>query len=222
MHHFPQIPISNLRTRLQYKWKKSNRPGTGRFFVTTDSDNDEADFSEKPGGVRCYPSLTGFVPGFGRPIKAPYDKLIITFTCVIRLVNHLSGINLFGTKKPMKLVVDADSMDGYRKKEKELISDFKHQFGLPATDSVLDKIDGGIVQWVDRGYPRKFGNVLEGEVEACQQVAQQIGISGDPVYTLAAWELAMHLSQISNDATEVVMLHTGGTLGIFGLISAEV
>ncbi|CAM8953469.1 unnamed protein product [Rhodiola kirilowii] len=160
---------------------------------------------------------------------------------VIRLVNHLSGINLFGTKKPMKLVVDAgtgtttlglprevtaimlaDSMDGYRKKEKELISDFKRQFGLPATDSVLDKIDGGIVQWVERGYPRKFGNVLEGEVEACQQVAQQPGISVDPVYTLAAWELAMHLSQISNDATEVVMLHTGGTPGIFGLISAEV
>ncbi|CAM8953462.1 unnamed protein product [Rhodiola kirilowii] len=168
---------------------------------------------------------------------------------VIRLVNHLSGINLFGTKKPMKLVVDAgtgttalglalgaiclgwvlmlpwevtaimlaDSMDGYRKKEKELISDFKQQFGLPATDSVLDKIDGGIVQWVERGYPRKFGNVLEGEVEACQQVAQQTGISVDPVYTLAAWELAMHLSQISNDATEVVMLHTGGTLGMFGL-----
>ncbi|CAM8947615.1 unnamed protein product [Rhodiola kirilowii] len=168
---------------------------------------------------------------------------------VIRLVNHLSGINLFGTKKPMKLVVDAgtgttalglalgaiclgwvlmlpwevtaimlaDSTDGYRKKEKELISDFKQQFGLPATDSVLDKIDGGIVQWVERGYPRKFGNVLEGEVEACQQVAQQTGISVDPVYTLAAWELAMHLSQISNDATEVVMLHTGGTLGMFGL-----
>ncbi|CAM8947606.1 unnamed protein product [Rhodiola kirilowii] len=178
-------------------------------------------------------------------IKAPYDKLIITFTCVIRLVNHLSGINLFGTKKPMKLVVDAgtgttalglalraiclglpwevtaimlaDSMDGYRKKEKELILDFKRQFGFPATDSVLDKIDGGIVQWVERGYPRKFGNVLEGEVEACQQVAQQTGISVDPVYTLAAWELAMHLSQISNDATEVVMLHTGGTLGMFGL-----
>ncbi|CAM8953478.1 unnamed protein product [Rhodiola kirilowii] len=146
---------------------------------------------------------------------ALYDKLLITFIGLIPLVNHLSGTNLFGTKKPIKLVVDAvtgttalqlalgaiclgglpwevtaimlaDSMDGYRKKEKELISDFKRQFGLPATDSVLDKVDGGVVPWVECGYPRKFGNVLEGEVEAWQQGAQQTGISVDPVYTLAA------------------------------------
>lgn len=64
----------------------------------------------------------------------------------------------------------------------------------------------------------RFGNVLEGEVEACQQIAQQTGILVDPVYTLAAWETAMLLS--SNEAEggpEVVLLHTGGTLGMFGL-----
>ncbi|CAM8950804.1 unnamed protein product [Rhodiola kirilowii] len=142
---------------------------------------------------------------------------------VIRLVNHLSGINLFGNKKPMKLVVDAGTGTiALGLTLGAICLGLPWEFGLRATDSVLDKIDGGIVHWVEHGYPRKFGNVLEGEVEACQQVAQQIGISVDPVYTLAAWELAMHLSQISNDATEVVMLHTGGTLGIFGVISAEV
>lgn len=64
----------------------------------------------------------------------------------------------------------------------------------------------------------RFGNVLEGEVEACKQIAQLTGISVDPVYTLAAWEMATLLSdkELKKD-TNVVMLHTGGTLGMFGL-----
>uniref|UniRef100_A0A7N0UXW5 D-cysteine desulfhydrase n=1 Tax=Kalanchoe fedtschenkoi TaxID=63787 RepID=A0A7N0UXW5_KALFE len=164
---------------------------------------------------------------------------------VIRLVSYLSKTNLFGKKRAVKFVVDAgtgttavglalgavclglpweitaimlaDSIDGYLKKEKELISDFKRQFGLHAFENVLNKIDGGVVHWVERRHPRKFGNVLEGEVEACQQIAQQTGISVDPVYTLAAWELAVHLSQNTKEGTAVVMLHTGGTLGMFGL-----
>lgn len=60
---------------------------------------------------------------------------------------------------------------------------------------------------------------MEGEVEACQQIAQNTGILVDPVYTLAAWELAAHLSEKeeAKEAVKVAMLHTGGTLGIFGL-----
>lgn len=64
----------------------------------------------------------------------------------------------------------------------------------------------------------RFGNVLEGEVETCQQIAQQTGVLVDPVYTLAAWETAMLLSsKEAEGGSEVVMLHTGGTLGMFGL-----
>lgn len=64
----------------------------------------------------------------------------------------------------------------------------------------------------------RFGNVLEGELEACQQIAQQTGILVDPVYTLAAWETAMVLSSNEDEGgPEVVLLHTGGTLGMFGL-----
>lgn len=62
----------------------------------------------------------------------------------------------------------------------------------------------------------RFGNILEGDIEACQQIAQQTGILVDPVYTLAAWEMATQISTAHGDA-DVVMLHTGGTLGIFGL-----
>ena len=62
----------------------------------------------------------------------------------------------------------------------------------------------------------RFGNILEGEIEACQQIAQQTGILVDPVYTLAAWEMATQITSAHDDAN-VVMLHTGGTLGMFGL-----
>ena len=37
------------------------------------------------------------------------------------------------------------------------------------------------------------------------------------MYTLAAWEMAALLSEEGKGAVNVVMLHTGGTLGMFGL-----
>lgn len=60
---------------------------------------------------------------------------------------------------------------------------------------------------------------MKGEVQECQRIAQQTGILVDPIYTLAAWDLATELSQNGeeDDDTKVVMLHTGGTLGMFGL-----
>ncbi|XP_058082000.1 D-cysteine desulfhydrase 2, mitochondrial isoform X2 [Magnolia sinica] len=164
---------------------------------------------------------------------------------VIRLVKYLSQKHLFGKDRPIKLVVDAgtgttavglglgalclglpwevtavmlaDTLEGYKKQEERLISDFKRLYGFDSFDNELNG-DGGIVNWVERVHPRKFGNVLKGEVEVCQQIAQQTGVLVDPVYTLAAWEHAALLCQreAKGDA-EVVMLHTGGTLGMFGL-----
>lgn len=66
----------------------------------------------------------------------------------------------------------------------------------------------------------RFGKLLAGEVKECQRIAQQTGVLVDPVYTLAAWELATQLSrtEVNGGAkAKVVMLHTGGTLGMFGL-----
>lgn len=60
----------------------------------------------------------------------------------------------------------------------------------------------------------RFGNILEGEIEACREIARGTGVLVDPVYTLSAWDTAARLAE--ND-TNVVMLHTGGTLGMFGL-----
>ncbi|KAF5450182.1 hypothetical protein F2P56_030553 [Juglans regia] len=165
---------------------------------------------------------------------------------VIRLIHYLSQNHLLGKERALKLVVDAgtgttavglalgalclglpwevtavmlaDTIDGYKQQERRLVSDFKRCFSFHLTDHSLNEVDSGMVNWVQRFHPRKFGNVLEGEVEACQQIAQNTGILVDPVYTLAAWELAAQLSEEeAKGAVKVVMLHTGGTLGIFGL-----
>lgn len=165
---------------------------------------------------------------------------------VVRLVQYLSQAHLLGSERALNIVVDAgtgttaiglglaaiclglpwkvtavmlaDTIDGYREQEKRLISEFKRCCALHLTDHALDKVDSGIVHWVERSHPRKFGNILKGEVEACQQIARQTGILVDPVYTLAAWELATGLSQKdTKEGAKVVMLHTGGTLGMFGL-----
>jgi 1-aminocyclopropane-1-carboxylate deaminase/D-cysteine desulfhydrase-like pyridoxal-dependent ACC family enzyme len=69
-----------------------------------------------------------------------------------------------------------------------------------------------------QSHTSRFGNILDGEMVVCQQIAQQTGILVDPVYTLAAWETAMLLSSEEDEGgAEVAMLHTGGTLGMFGL-----
>ncbi|EXB82468.1 Putative 1-aminocyclopropane-1-carboxylate deaminase [Morus notabilis] len=171
---------------------------------------------------------------------------VVALLGVIRLVQYLSQDHLFGKKRSLKLIVDAgtgttavglglgaiclglpweitavmlaDTVDKYQQHETRLISNFKRHFGFPFVESGLNDASESVVHWVDRHCPRKFGNVLEGEVEACHEIAQRTGILVDPVYTLSAWEMATVLGkrETKGDA-KVVMLHTGGTLGMFGL-----
>ncbi|XP_027774569.1 D-cysteine desulfhydrase 2, mitochondrial isoform X2 [Solanum pennellii] len=162
---------------------------------------------------------------------------------VVRLVEYLSRDHLFGKDQQLKIIIDAgtgttavglgigavclglpwdvtavmlaDTIDGYRKKEESLISEFRRCFTLHLDEQMLTGLEPGLVHWVERSSPRKFGNILKGEVEICRKIAQETGILLDPVYTLAAWELATQLGQ--EKCAKVVMLHTGGTLGMFGL-----
>ena len=39
----------------------------------------------------------------------------------------------------------------------------------------------------------------------------------DPIYTLAAWEMGWHLLHDTSAQERVMMLHTGGSLGLQGL-----
>lgn len=64
----------------------------------------------------------------------------------------------------------------------------------------------------------RFGRILPGEVATCRQIARETGILLDPIYTLAGWDMASKLCQCRGDSKgEVALLHTGGTLGLFGL-----
>ncbi|KAK4740710.1 hypothetical protein SAY87_024298 [Trapa incisa] len=164
---------------------------------------------------------------------------------MIRLLCYLSEDYLLGKERAVKLVVDAgtgttavglglgaiclglswdvtavmlaDTIDQYRHKEQKLIYDFKRHFGFNL-EHFSNRMDGGVVRWVERCQPRKFGKVIKGEIEVCQQIARQTGVLVDPIYTLAAWELATSLGEEEGrDGAKVVMLHTGGTLGMFGL-----
>ncbi|XP_047963659.1 D-cysteine desulfhydrase 2, mitochondrial isoform X3 [Salvia hispanica] len=163
---------------------------------------------------------------------------------VMRLIKYLSQKHLFGKEQTMKIVVDAgtgttavglalgalslglpwevsavmlaDKIEGYKRKEQSLISEFLRVYtSSPHQGLAPSEGNNGTVQWVDRRVPRKFGNILKGEVEECRRIAQETGVLVDPIYTLAAWDLATQLSQVQD--AKIVMLHTGGTLGMFGL-----
>lgn len=60
---------------------------------------------------------------------------------------------------------------------------------------------------------------LDPILDSPAQVANEHGILLDPVWTLAAWEVAQQLSQQTGDQGQVpVMLHTGGSaLALQGL-----
>ncbi|KAJ3669546.1 hypothetical protein LUZ60_011496 [Juncus effusus] len=170
---------------------------------------------------------------------------VLALLGVIRLVNFLSESPLFGNWCRVHIIVDAgtgttavglalgifllglpwkvtavmlaDKIESYKERENSLISEFEkaYQLDLPVPTSSYGLEE--ILSWVERSQPRKFGKVLDGEIERCRQIAQQTGILLDPIYTLAAWDETVSLSLDESKDTKVLMLHTGGTLGMFGL-----
>ncbi|CAL4962972.1 unnamed protein product [Urochloa decumbens] len=163
---------------------------------------------------------------------------------VMRLVEYLSGLTLFGQDEKVHIVVDsgtgttavglalgavclglqwrvtavmlADTLERYRQQEKSLVSDFEKLYPGIFHGMVGNDTHCSLVQWVERFSPRRFGKVLDGEIMMCRHIAQQTGILLDPMYTLSAWEHAVDLCRRDSEA-KVVMIHTGGTLGLFGL-----
>ncbi|XP_078430653.1 pyridoxal-5'-phosphate-dependent enzyme family protein isoform X2 [Wolffia australiana] len=115
------------------------------------------------------------------------------------------GAMCFGLPWKIVAVMLAETIKGYKKKEKMLINDFKRISGLNKLEPRLNGLQDGIVHWVERIQPRR-------------QVARQTGILLDPIYTLAAWEQAACLCRSEEEnGSNVIMLHTGGTMNMFGL-----
>ena len=68
---------------------------------------------------------------------------------------------------------------------------------------------------VERTPPRRFGKILEKDIQKCRQIAQNTGIMVDPIYTLAAYEATLNAA---NTHTHNLWIHTGGALNLFGAV----
>ncbi|KAL0364250.1 UNVERIFIED_CONTAM: D-cysteine desulfhydrase 2, mitochondrial [Sesamum angustifolium] len=144
-------------------------------------------------------------------------KIVVDAGTGTTAVGLALGALCLGLPWEVTAVMLADKINAYKEKERNLISEFLRSFTSSADGLDPSIFDAEIVQWVERSLPRKFGNILKGEVQECQKIARQTGILVDPIYTLAAWDIATKLSQNRLEDRKVVMLHTGGTLGMFGL-----
>ena len=137
----------------------------------------------------------------------------------------------------------AGAQDYYQQQQRQLVAAFCHEYQqrLRPTTSRVDAEDAAAaaaaaaeadwaaglesevaarLAWVPRLTPRKFGKVLPGEVAQCQAVAQRHGILLDPMWNLAAWEIAAQLAAVAEadgSRERVAMIHTGGHLGLCGL-----
>ena len=103
----------------------------------------------------------------------------------------------------------AAPLEYYKQQTIDLVHSFCIKENIPNIDTVLQAVEDRLI-WIPRETPRKFGNVLPGEVRKCGEIASRFGVLVDPIWTLAAWEAAVSASSSCDD---VIMVHTGGALG---------
>ncbi|PRW39108.1 D-cysteine desulfhydrase mitochondrial [Chlorella sorokiniana] len=145
------------------------------------------------------------------------------------------GATLLGLPWQVTGVMLADTQAYYEQQQRQLVADFCQDYrgalrpsssaaGAAAAAAEWEaEVQSNVaarLTWVPRLTPRKFGKVLPGEVARCQAVAQRHGILLDPIWNLAAWEVAAQLAaaaEAGGSGERVAMLHTGGHLGLCGL-----
>lgn len=78
--------------------------------------------------------------------------------CTGKYYECIRQMLLFSVRLPWEItaVMLADTIDGYRKMEERLISEFHRCFVMPLSDQILNTVDGGIVHWIERRHPRKY------------------------------------------------------------------
>ncbi|KAK9915841.1 hypothetical protein WJX75_005000 [Coccomyxa subellipsoidea] len=125
------------------------------------------------------------------------------------------GVALLGLPWRIHGVMLAGTKEYYQQQQKDLTAASLSSFGA-GNPSTEDASGGALpLNWRPRVNPRKFGAVLPGDVTTCRQVAQETGILLDPIYSLAAWEVATGMAGATQ--SRVAMLHNGGMMGLFGL-----
>ncbi|CAL8470386.1 g9928 [Coccomyxa elongata] len=123
------------------------------------------------------------------------------------------GVALMGLPWKVHGVMLAGSEEYYNRQQQELTAAFTAAFAAGHLSA-----DALPLHWRQRVRPRKFGAVLPGDVATCRQVAQEMGILLDPIYSLAAWEVAEEMAgKTGAEEGSVAMLHSGGMMGLFGV-----
>lgn len=120
------------------------------------------------------------------------------------------GVALCGLQWRIRGVMLAGNRTYYEDQAANLALAFQQQYGGSVTAEDLP------LEWVERPLPRRFGKVLAGEVAACARIARQHGILLDPIYSLAAWEVAEQLA-CREGKRNIALLHAGGSLALHGL-----
>eukprot|EP00887_Chlorella_sp_A99_P002469 scaffold10.g2469.t1 len=138
------------------------------------------------------------------------------------------GAALLGAEWQVVGIMLAGPLSYYQQQAAELTRAFCEQQGLAGAAALaVERRAAAALCWNERRTPRKFGKVLDGELATCRRIAQQHGIVVDPIWTLAAWEAAELLAAEQQQGQArapgdgvpgpVLMLHTGGMLGLCGL-----
>ncbi|GAQ82667.1 hypothetical protein KFL_001190100 [Klebsormidium nitens] len=131
------------------------------------------------------------------------------------------GAALLGLPWTVSGIMLASGTDYYTCQQEHLLHEF--WAGHVGTKTAPPRLQ---LEWIERETPRKFGKVFSEEFATCQGIARQTGILMDPIYTLAGWEVAERKAvqaleesreSKARESRKVVYLHTGGTLGLFGL-----
>ena len=120
------------------------------------------------------------------------------------------GVALCGLQWRITGVMLAGDRQYHEEQAADLVQAFQRVHGGSMTAADLP------LEWVERSQPRRFGKVLAGEVATCGRIARQHGILLDPIYSLAAWEVAEQLASVDR-LRHVAMLHAGGSLALHGL-----
>ncbi|KXZ44202.1 hypothetical protein GPECTOR_71g563 [Gonium pectorale] len=203
-----------------------------------------------------------------RAAATPY-RLVVDSGTGTAAIGLALAVSLLGLPWSVHAVMLAGDEQYYNAQQQQLLAGFMDLYGaelyggaegaVAAVGGVEEAGSAGAAEageamaarlplrWLPRRTPRRFGKVLHSDIEACKQVAQQYGIGLDPVYSLAAWELAAELAEAElaaelavgaeagSKAAEaeveaggaggerphlhprVLVVHGGGALGLHGL-----
>ncbi|KAK9809211.1 hypothetical protein WJX72_011493 [[Myrmecia] bisecta] len=207
------------------------------------------DLSTSSGGI---PSTRWVVKDGKLHRRQPQLNIVIDSGTGASAIGVALGIAYYRLPWQVTGVMLAGDTAYYQQQQASLLAAFLQEFRLEHLGQLP-------IKWVDRPSPRRFGKVLSGDIDACKKVAKQHGILLDPIYTLAAWEVAQQLAanlppltsrtdqEVQQqdpdlwhscealwgrnhheynpdkrpidelDDLEIVMVHSGGTMGLNGL-----